>query len=141
MTVYTSLGDWLAEFERLHRLTFRSVALSATGFTTESPAFGRPRSMRPRNRWHGWRPVPSVGWISSRSFRPTGVLASYEMASVPVPSPRTIPLSARNWYCRAIGIVTGSPSFGAPTLAVRHGAVVIKFGDFRPSRPWQPPSL
>jgi hypothetical protein len=70
VVIYTGLTEWLAKFERLHRQVFRSVSLSATEFTTGSPAFSRPRSLRPRSPWHGWRPNTTIGWISSRSFKP-----------------------------------------------------------------------
>jgi hypothetical protein len=65
------LGHWVAEFERLYVLTFRTVALTVDGFATGSPVLGSPRSLPPRSPWHGWRPFPCVGWISSRSFRPS----------------------------------------------------------------------
>jgi hypothetical protein len=95
----TGLTEWLHEFERLHARTFRTVAMVPIGIVTGSPAIGVPRSSPPTSPWHGWRPFPGVGWISSRSFRPTGQLASWEMATW------TAPL-------RAIGITTGLPVIG-----------------------------
>lgn len=70
MAIYTDLGTRVAEFDRLHSVTFRAAALSATGFTTGPPAFSRPCQIKPRGPWYGWKPNTRIGWISSRSFRP-----------------------------------------------------------------------
>jgi hypothetical protein len=70
MVIYTDLGSWLATFEASYAKTFRLVALTADGFVTGSPIFGRPGSIPPRRPWYGRKPNTRIGWISSRSFRP-----------------------------------------------------------------------
>jgi hypothetical protein len=111
---HVGLTSWLHEFEWRYARTFRTVALRADGIITGSPAIGRPRSLPPRSPWHGWRPVPAIGWISSRSFRPTGQLASYD-------TPRRASVRHSTAVAlQAIGIVTGSPVFGRVLAFSRH---------------------